>query len=223
MLTTPGRRTSHIGAAAPRVEYVFRCASLQFYFDAVASLQTLLTDAIEFGRHQAVEAEQMPRAPASVGNRCPAGHQAPPLRSLSERSWAGWCRERPAPAVSDRNGCGWRPRDQVRRVQRAGPEDRHPQQRAARATHHRHRADIARPALSAPSPPQIFVWQATDDGGKIGEAMQPAWAWLPKSNPPSHRRGASLVKHLLRLARRSIWHAHAYRSDRFSSPFRRAS
>jgi len=36
--------------------------------------------------------------------------------------------------------------------------------------------------LSAPLPPQTFVWQATGHGGRIGEEMQPAWAWLPKSS-----------------------------------------
>ncbi len=46
MLTTPGSRTSHTVAAAPRAGYVVRCASLQFCFDAAASLQALPTDAI---------------------------------------------------------------------------------------------------------------------------------------------------------------------------------
>jgi len=56
--------------------------------------------------------------------------------------------------------------------------------------------------LSAPLPPQIFVWQATGHGGRIGEEMQPAWAWLPKSSGRCFRRGAPLVNHLLMHGRR---------------------
>lgn len=222
MLTTHGRRTSHIAAVVPRAGCVFRCVSLQSCFDAVVSLQSSSTGAIAVVRHRAVESPQMPRAPASAENRRSARHQARPSRSRSRRSWAGWCRERPALAISDRNGCGWQPRALVRRVPRADPENRHPQRRVTQATCRRHRADIARPALSAPSPPKIFAWQAMD-GGRIGEAMQPAWAWLPKSNPPSHLPRRVPCEHLLRLARRSTWHVHACCNCRFSSHFHQAS
>ena len=127
MLTTPGSRTSHIAVVGPRAGYAFRPASLQSCFGGAASLQASLTGAIAVVRCRAVEAEQRPRAPAPSEHLRPAGHQARSSQSLPERSWAGWCRERPAPAISDRNGCEWRPRDRDRRAQRADPETKHRQ------------------------------------------------------------------------------------------------
>jgi hypothetical protein len=192
-LTKPGCQTSRTAAAAPRAGSFFQCASSHFCFGAAASHQPLSTDALAVVRHRLLLAEQRPRERASARRRRPAEHPARPWQCRLRQSSAGWCRERPAQAISTRNESGWWRSAQLHRGWQADPAPRRPQRRASRATYCRHRTDIVRWASSAPLPPQIFVWQATGHGGRIGEAMQPAWAWLPKWSRRCFRRGARLV------------------------------